>query len=138
MSLCQHGVICKKPLSVNTGRSSDLKQSMTLVIPQAAWNRNILVFNCKVQGERSPNLEEADIQYVFKLLRCWVTYEGPQIAESTQWSKAWRIFWHCCGEVCSKETCRWGIVHFFEADNIIEFEHMMETVMLTKKMYEEA
>jgi hypothetical protein len=31
-----------------------------------------------------------------------------------------------------------GNLHFFEADNIIEFEHMMDVVMLTKKMYEEA
>lgn len=74
-------------------------EAVTLVIPQAAWNRNILVFSCKVQGGRSPNLEEADIQDVFQLSCCWVTYEGPQIAESTRWSKDWRIFWRCCGEV---------------------------------------
>ena len=39
---------------------------------------------------------------------------------------------------CSEEICRWGIIHFFEADNIIEFEHMIEVVMLPEKMYEEA
>lgn len=99
LSLCRCGVIRKKPLSVTTGRSSDLKQSVTLVIPQAAWNGNILVFSCKFQGERSPNLEETDIQDVFQLSCCWVTYEGPQTAESTQWYKGWRIFWHCCAEV---------------------------------------
>ena len=37
-----------------------------------------------------------------------------------------------------RSQCRWGIIHFLEADNIIEFENMMEVVMLTKKMYEEA
>jgi len=106
LSLCRRGVIRKRLLSVTTGRSSDLKQSVTLVIPQAAWNWNLLVFSCKVQGERSLNLEEADIQDVFQLSCCWVTYEGPQTAESTQWSKGWTMFRHCCGEVTVDSVLR--------------------------------
>ena len=124
LSLFWHGVICKRPPSVTTGRSSDLKQLVTLVIPQAAWNRNFLVFSCKVQEERSPNLEEADIQDVFQLSCCWITYEGPQTTEHSVIQRLKNILtllWRGCSWLlCSKETCGWGIIHFFEADNIID------------------